>query len=127
MFHENGKWKEFGYKRDSRHTMFPFWLFAIVWAILSYALAAASIWYYALSLPFASSSSSHSHSPSSSSWFSDDETEPESESDSADNYKEVRVSEISKKKPRPGYYVLNASTKKGIKKYVYYGTEPPPT
>lgn len=30
------------------------------------------------------------------------------------------------KKPRAGYYVLNADTRKnGIRKYVYYGSEPP--
>jgi len=37
MFRENGTWKEFGVGRDSHHhTWMPFWLFAIVWAILSY-------------------------------------------------------------------------------------------
>ena len=44
MFHENGSWKEFGYQRDSRHTLFPFWLFAIVWAFMSYVLAATIVW-----------------------------------------------------------------------------------
>jgi hypothetical protein len=114
MFNENGKWKEFGYNRDSRHTIFPFWLFAIVWAFLSYALAAAGIWYSSASASVASASSY-------SSWFTDDESEDESEPE--ENYKEVRVTE--KKKPRPGYYVLNSGRKKGIRKYVYYGQEPP--
>ena len=117
MFNENGKWKEFGYNRDSRHTIFPFWLFAIVWAFLSYALAAAGIWYSAAASTAVASSSASSYS----SWFTDDESEYESEPE--ENYKEVRVSE--KKKPRPGYYVLNSGTKKGIRKYVYYGQEPP--
>jgi hypothetical protein len=44
MFHENGSWKEFGYKRDSRHTIFPFWLFAVTWAFVSYTLAATLTW-----------------------------------------------------------------------------------
>lgn len=39
MFNENGTWKEFGYQRDSRHTIFPFWLFVITWAIISYMLS----------------------------------------------------------------------------------------
>ena len=39
MFNENGTWKEFGYQRDSRHTIFPVWLFIITWAIVSYVLA----------------------------------------------------------------------------------------
>ena len=41
MFNENGTWKEFGYQRDSRHTLFPFWLFVITWAIVSYVLSMA--------------------------------------------------------------------------------------
>lgn len=46
MFNENGTWKEFGYHRaaSARYTMFPVWLFAIVWAIVSYTLAAAIVW-----------------------------------------------------------------------------------
>ena len=44
MFHENGTWKEFGYQRSARYTIFPVWLFAIVWAIVSYTLAAAIVW-----------------------------------------------------------------------------------
>ena len=39
MFNENGTWKEFGYQRDSRHTIFPFWLFVITWAIISYMMS----------------------------------------------------------------------------------------
>jgi len=39
MFREDGRWKEFGIGRDSRNfTYIPFWLFAIVWAILSYII-----------------------------------------------------------------------------------------
>ncbi len=46
MFHPNGTWKEFGYQRsaESRHTIFPFWLFAVVWAFVSYAVASAITW-----------------------------------------------------------------------------------
>jgi ammonia channel protein AmtB len=114
MFHENGTWKEFGYKRDSRHTIFPFWLFSIVWALVAYALAASVKWYYFGTLALVSEPESWSSSWSDSE--SDQETEPEPEM--------VKVSEL-RKKPRPGYYVLNAGSKKGIRKYVYYGQEPP--
>lgn len=44
MFHENGTWKEFGYQRDSRHTIFPFWLFSVAWAFASYVIASAIVW-----------------------------------------------------------------------------------
>jgi hypothetical protein len=39
MFHSDGTWKEFGIGRNpDRYTWFPFWIFALVWAILSYIL-----------------------------------------------------------------------------------------
>lgn len=119
MFHENGAWKEFGYKRDSRHTIFPFWLFAIVWAIISYAAAASISWTMLAGGVAASSRRSM--------FSSDDETEY-SDSD----LEQIRVSDTPsrnvepvKAKPKPGYYVLDPRSKKGIRKYVYYGTSPP--
>jgi hypothetical protein len=37
MFREDGVWKEFGIGRaSSRYTWMPFWLFSILWAVLSY-------------------------------------------------------------------------------------------
>jgi hypothetical protein len=37
MFREDGRWKEFGIGRDPAHfTHMPFWLFTILWAIVSY-------------------------------------------------------------------------------------------
>ena len=38
MFDKNGNWKEFGFKQDTNHTWFPFWLFCILWGVLSYAI-----------------------------------------------------------------------------------------
>ena len=39
MFTEEGIWKEFGIGRNSNtHTWLPFWLFAMVWALLSYII-----------------------------------------------------------------------------------------
>lgn len=57
MFNETGTWKEFGYHRaaSARYTLFPVWLFAVVWAIVSYALAAAITWTWRLSSSPASS------------------------------------------------------------------------
>jgi hypothetical protein len=37
MFTEDGVWKEFGIGRNpATHTWLPFWLFAILWALISY-------------------------------------------------------------------------------------------
>lgn len=39
MFHSDGTWKEFGIGRNpDRYTWFPFWIFALVWAIVSYII-----------------------------------------------------------------------------------------
>ena len=39
MFSKDGKWKEFGIGRSrERYTWMPFWLFTIIWAIISYTI-----------------------------------------------------------------------------------------
>jgi hypothetical protein len=39
MFSEDGTWKEFGIGRNTKtHTWMPFWLFAVLWALISYIL-----------------------------------------------------------------------------------------
>jgi hypothetical protein len=39
MFTEDGTWKEFGIGQSEKtHTWFPFWLFAIFWALVSYLI-----------------------------------------------------------------------------------------
>ena len=81
MFNENGTWKEFGYQRDSRHTLFPFWLFVITWAIVSYVLSMAVSSYLSASasigLTAAAASASHSFATD----MFDHEEEGESESE----------------------------------------------
>jgi hypothetical protein len=37
MFHADGRWKEFGLS-DYDATVFPFWLFCIVWALVSFLI-----------------------------------------------------------------------------------------
>ena len=55
MFNEDGTWKDFGYQRSPRHTLLPFWLFVVVWAFVSYAIAAAGIWFFSSSSSISSS------------------------------------------------------------------------
>ena len=39
MFTEDGAWKEFGIGRNpNTHTWVPFWLFSVLWALVSYIL-----------------------------------------------------------------------------------------
>jgi hypothetical protein len=130
MFNENGTWKEFGYKRDSRHTMLPFWLFAIVWAILSYAIATAIAWSYnssaAVAAPVATAAYYNSNLGS---WSSgpDDYEEEEDEEEVMQPIKRGRgrPRKTETAQPRTGYYVLEPKTEGGLRRYVYYGSTPP--
>ena len=39
MFAPDGTWKEFGIGQDpKRYTVFPFWLFCLVWAVIAYII-----------------------------------------------------------------------------------------
>lgn len=142
MFHPTtGAWKEFGYQRGSRYTIFPFWLFAIVWALMSYVLAATITWMLPVLGVF--------------STFSSEEGEGEGEGENGDwngdgTYEEPEMEPVKrgpgrprknantnantplsppKVKAKPGYYVLDPATNTnagGLHKYIYYGSSPPP-
>ena len=140
MFNENGTWKEFGYQRSSRHTLFPVWLFAITWAFVSYALAAALIWILTgRSLAAAAGATAGA---SAAQWTPSRgfrEAEPEEnieEDDDSDEEFAIPVSRVprsvsrssstSGKKPRPGYYVIDPeSEQSGLRRYIYFGNRPP--
>ena len=144
MFHENGSWKEFGYQRDSRHTLFPFWLFAILWAFCSYAIAAAISWSFTGTAIAATTLGSLHFTPSQESNQAvfheeaipeeEEEALEEAESEIEESIPVSRVVEVpleprpkKQNKPRQGYYVLDPATNtpSGIRKYVYYGPSPP--
>jgi hypothetical protein len=150
MFQASGAWKEFGYKRaqESRHTIFPIWLFAIVWAILSYAIAAAvvTVWVPG-SEEVAIAAATTAYMSNSSMPFSngyDDESEatmlpvsnfaPTPDAEAEEDVEMTsefvmptrRPRGRPRKQPRPGYYVLDpASREGGLHQYVYYGSNPP--
>ena len=127
MFHENGTWKEFGYQRSSGHTLFPFWLFAITWAFVSYALATAIAWMVPTGGPnlAVTAAAAMTAAPL---QFGDEEAEDE-ELTAASEIEEAPAPAArtrSSKKPRPGYYVLDpASREGGLRRYIYYGPQAP--
>jgi hypothetical protein len=150
MFNENGTWKEFGYQAGPRHTLFPVWLFAITWAVASYAIASVIRWTYLGPVSaIASSSAVMSMMPSGRvrtafGRYDDMEAETEAEEEEEEEESESlgqRVSETIRiprghtvrpqtpaRKPRSGYYVLDPQSKSGdgLRKYIYYGDAPPP-
>jgi hypothetical protein len=114
MFTEDGNWKEFGLGRNRKqYTWLPFWLFAIMWAILSYIVVLVI--------------ASHMIEPVAMTEInvSAEMIEPVNVSTKAPN--------VPKKKPvsmndmKSGYYILdvNETVKKGIPKYTYLGPEAP--
>jgi hypothetical protein len=122
MFADNGKWKEFGLGRNTNYyTWMPFWLFAIIWSILSYLLTLCIVSIF-------------------SSIGDDDKTvsvtlediQPENiTKKSLQPVLDDSIKSIKKKSGpsdmKPGYYILNAqeTMKTGIPKYIYLGPEAP--
>jgi hypothetical protein len=154
MFNDNGTWKEFGYQAGPRHTLFPVWLFAIAWAVVSYAIASVIRWSYLGPTTALSSAAALSMMPSGRVRTAfgqyDEEDLPEDEAEAAEEEEDAeaeaeslgqRVSETIRiprgrtvrpqtpaRKPRSGYYVLDPQSKSGdgLRKYIYYGEAPPP-
>jgi hypothetical protein len=122
MFTKDGGWKEFGLGRNKhKYTWMPFWLFAIMWAIISYILI----------LIIASSTGLGGVSNNIDIQIQNETIEPQNVSMKA--MTPVLSDNLSKKKPssidemKPGYYILdtNETIKRGIPKYIYLGPEAP--
>lgn len=112
MFTREGVWKEFGLGRNpATHTWMPFWLFTILWAILSYILA--SILVHTM---FPTKSTNNTSMP-----FSTANQPVELPSDDVLMKRSIRKGKL----PR-GYYILNTEdTEAGIPSYIYLGKNLP--
>ena len=113
MFTEDGTWKEFGIGRsEAQYTWLPFWLFAIVWAILSYIIVSTVVGTAALGSKAAIAAAA-AGTPMTL------EVEPVEQ---LPKPKRAKTTEM-----KPGYYVLDEeeTAKKGMPKYVYLGPEAP--
>ena len=101
MFDASGNWLEFGIGKTAQHTPFPFWLFCLVWALVSYVivLVAIRVW----TRPLAAAAPLVPLAPL-----------------------DEAVMDETVELPK-GYYMLNKKATKlaGVPKYVYLGTEPP--
>jgi hypothetical protein len=100
MFTPDGGWKEFGIgKNEDHYTPFPFWLFCIVMALVTYVIVVMLV-------------------PASSSF-----------NNSRNRNTNVRANPVFDEPVElpKGYYVLNKKATKlaGVPKYVYLGAEEP--
>lgn len=116
MFTEDGNWKEFGLGRNRKqYTWLPFWLFAIMWAILSYIIVLVI--------------ASHMMEPIAMTEInvSAEMIEPVNVSTKAMSANVPKKKPVSMNDMKSGYYILdvNETVKKGIPKYTYLGPEAP--
>jgi hypothetical protein len=113
MFTPDGQWKEFGIgQREDRYSPFPFWLFCLVWAILSYILVSAAL----------SAQNTNRNLNANYKSVKQNQRQSSAEYDNDMYDFDGDVSELPK-----GYYVLNkkATRLSGIPKYVFLGAEEP--
>ena len=119
MFTPDGQWKEFGIGQNpDRYTAFPFWLFCLTWALVSYILIL-------LLLPLFGKKTSNVEEP-----FlrplnaSRRQRVVEEDVDLDDMFSAPGSEGVSLPK---GYYVLNkkATRLTGMPKYVFIGENPP--
>lgn len=111
MFRPGGVWREFGVSDSEHCTLFPFWMFALIWAIFSYAIATCIILI----------SGSLAAPPSEGiEIFSEPLIEPVSSVAPS-------IAPVSSPPPsQPGYYILNPDRiNSSGANYIYYGSEPP--
>jgi hypothetical protein len=116
MFREDGRWKEFGIGRDpANFTHIPFWLFAIIWAIISYAsISILEDTFYG-----------HMNLESKCEQYQSRESVPVYNNSKANRPRNSRVN--NQQELVPGYYMLNESAtgRNGVPRYVYLGPEEP--
>ena len=102
MFTEEGIWKEFGIGKNTEgYSWFPFWLFCMVWAIVSYfavfLFTPDDVWVNKVKI--------------------------EAPASRASVARQIR----SVEKVKPGYYMLNTEGTgiEGVPRYIYLGPAPP--
>ena len=118
MFTPDGQWKEFGIGQNpERYSPFPFWLFCLTWAIISYLLILLLTPLKDVNLKLRKNNSSI-NLPTTRPKMN----EAELDVDYAENGEADETFELPK-----GYYVLNKRATKlaGVPKYVYIGAEQP--
>lgn len=111
----NGTWREFGLANTGNYTVFPFWMFTLLWAIVSYVLATLGTVFIASA---ALQSMPMEEAPVNNSIFT-----PVSKMPAAAPAAPAVPAPAPTPSGLPGYYVLDSSS--GPPKYVYFGTSPP--
>ena len=121
MFNTDGAWKEFG-TVSANHTIFPFWMFCIIWAIVSYVLVALAGRSTASTAVVATVGTTIAKS------LRPVEPPEDLVTPLPPRTKKKRNSDIHTEygNMKPGYYVLDAKVaqESGVPKYIYMGNKP---
>lgn len=118
MFTEEGIWKEFGIGRDpERYTWLPFWLFSIIWAILSYIIVITVLGYQDDGCYTIIQQSSNNISDVSADILN--VSKGSAKKNNRVSYDDFNI----KNNLKPGYYIKNNNSNNP--KYTYIGEEPP--
>lgn len=92
----NDRWKEFGLSSSGNYSIFPFWMFTLLWAVFSYAIATLGTVFFA-NLALRSTVQS-----------------------------KPLATPISSLGPSaPGYYIVDPKATSDTPRFVYFGTKPP--
>jgi hypothetical protein len=110
MFSPDGSWKEFGIGKDTEHfSPFPFWMFCIVWALVSYGVV----------LALARAGGSVEDAPR---MNRRNNVQANHQSAPQTPFTQDQDDGAPFELPE-GYYMLNRKTKNGIPKYVFIGKD----
>ena len=122
MFTDDGTWKEFGVGRNSgTHTWMPFWLFAILSALISYILIILIFCMFNLD---ADGESVGPLPKQTRKTVIDEVVEVEPDDVELEIIKPKRRARAVPKEMEEGYYVLNRAATEaagGVPKYIYIG------
>jgi hypothetical protein len=124
MFSADGKWKEFGIGRPKdKYTWLPFWLFAIMWAIVSYIIVLVIASHTQLGSNNDVVENQASVAPVNEVILPENITTKSLTPTPLTNSKK----KITTQNMKDGYYILNEAEtmKKGVPKYIYLGPEAP--
>jgi hypothetical protein len=115
MFSADGNWKEFGIGRArERYTWMPFWLFAIIWAIISYTIVLVIV------------GNQQENTTTNTNLFN--RRSPPTSLKEGMNYEVMDGEDMepAAKPFRKGYYIMNVNTKNGgTPQYIYLGPRAP--
>ena len=118
MFREDGgAWKEFGISNKGTYTIFPFWLFAVVWAFMSYTFATLSAVFFASIAMRSVKNTPVSNENMLQSLYNNMNMNKDIKPISSMNNTSTQIQ-------LPGYYVLEPQPV-GPPKYIYFGQQPP--